>query len=141
MPCTNPLKAWNGGITKNGRSGLVFKRPMYGSIEPDHWLPCGKCLDCKLDYGRQWAIRCLHEKKMHERSCFITLTYDNNNLPNPPTVAKEELQKFFKRLRKKLVKEKIRYFACGEYGSQNFRPHYHAIIFGYMPSDGIIARS
>lgn len=32
--------------------------------------------------------------------------------------------------------DKIRYFACGEYGEKETkRPHYHAIIFGYWPKD------
>lgn len=54
------------------------------------------------------------------------------------------LQGFFKRLRQNhkrtkdiyekvtnglTPKDKIRYFACGEYGEQRHRPHYHAIIF------------
>lgn len=30
---------------------------------------------------------------------------------------------------------KLRYFHCGEYGDQTQRPHYHAIIYGYMPDD------
>lgn len=58
---------------------------------------------------------------------FVTLTYAN--LPDPPCVSKRELQLFFKRLRKHL-NFKIRYYACGEYGENFQRPHYHAIIFG-----------
>lgn len=67
---------------------------------------------------------------MHETNSFITLTYDNENLPENRSISKEELQKFFKRLRKR-TGQKLRYFACGEYGEKNNRPHYHAIIFGY----------
>ena len=67
---------------------------------------------------------------MHDENCFITLTYRNECLPGDLSIHKEELQKFFKRLRKNTGK-KIRYFACGEYGEKTSRPHYHAIIFGY----------
>ena len=67
---------------------------------------------------------------MHEHNSFITLTYDDAHLPLDKSVHKEELQKFFKRLRKE-IKQPIRYFACGEYGEKKNRPHYHAIIFGY----------
>jgi hypothetical protein len=69
---------------------------------------------------------------MHEHNAFITLTYNDENLPVDHSIHKEELQKFFKRLRKN-TGVKIRYFACGEYGSKKktFRPHYHAVIFGY----------
>ena len=40
-----------------------------------------------------------------------------------------EYQRFMKRLRKRFGKN-IRFFHCGEYGDENKRPHYHAIIFG-----------
>jgi hypothetical protein len=29
----------------------------------------------------------------------------------------------------------MRYFHCGEYGPETNRPHYHALLFGYRPSD------
>lgn len=67
---------------------------------------------------------------MHEESCFITLTYNNENIPQDKSIHKKEIQKFIRSLRKK-IKTKIRYFACGEYGDESGRPHYHAIIFGY----------
>jgi hypothetical protein len=65
------------------------------------------------------------------------LTYNAESVPvfsegASPTLVKSDLQKFFKRLRRDLEKEdrKIRYFACGEYGPETERPHYHAIVFG-----------
>ena len=69
---------------------------------------------------------------MHEESCFITLTMNNEYLEtreNPYSLDKSEFQRFMKRLRKRYGKQ-IRYFHCGEYGEKNSRPHYHAIIFG-----------
>ena len=74
------------------------------------------------------------EAKLHKENCFITLTYNNNNLPKYKSLVKKELQDFFKRLRKKYG-EGIRYYACGEYGPKGKRPHYHAIIFGWKPKD------
>lgn len=92
------------------------------------FVPCRKCLECKASHAREWAVRCMHELKNYEKSCFITLTYDDAHLPSGGTLVKSDLQKFWKRLRKKYGK--FRYFACGEYGEQFQRPHYHAIIFG-----------
>jgi hypothetical protein len=69
---------------------------------------------------------------MHEESCFITLTMNDeylNSRENPHSLDKSEFQRFMKRLRKRYGK-KIRFFHCGEYGEKNLRPHYHAIIFG-----------
>ena len=42
------------------------------------------------------------------------------------------MQLFIKRLRKHLSKytnERIRYYACGEYGPQHFRPHFHLLVW------------
>lgn len=87
----------------------------------------------------------LHELMYHEKSCFITLTYSNEHIPvshchydknidlyfHPrQTLRKKDFQLFMKRLRKSLPGKKIKYFACGEYGPETDRPHYHAIIFG-----------
>ncbi|MEK9780954.1 MAG: replication initiation protein [Gammaproteobacteria bacterium] len=69
---------------------------------------------------------------MHEKSCFITLTFNEEELgkrDNPNSVDVRDFQLFMKRLRKK--HKKIRFFHCGEYGEKNQRPHYHALIFGY----------
>jgi len=83
----------------------------------------------------------MHELHYYEYSTFLTLTYDDENMPYVfgynddfiPTLYKKDLQRFFKRLRKWLHPEKIKYYACGEYGEINKRPHYHAIIFGLKP--------
>lgn len=118
MQCTSPIR-----ITKN----------LCPSEFPDGLLvPCGKCLSCRLGKRREWTARMIHELDSHHAACFITLTYNEENVPEYSSLKKEDLQKFFKRLRKRLSvdKRKIRYFACGEYGDHTQRPHYHAIIFG-----------
>ena len=73
-------------------------------------------------------MRCMHEKQSHERSAFITLTYDEEHLPQDGGLDVSHFQKFMKRLRKK--RGKVRFFHCGEYGDMKGRPHYHAILFG-----------
>lgn len=45
------------------------------------------------------------------------------------TLCKRDVQLFMKRFRK-LQKTKLKYYAVGEYGTKNFRPHYHLILFG-----------
>jgi len=104
-------------------------------------VPCGKCLPCRIRKRSEWALRMLHELSYHEDSMFITLTYEDKYLPENNSLEKVALQKFFKRLRKRISEEthgklRIKYFACGEYGENPIdpfgppRPHYHAIIFG-----------
>lgn len=81
-----------------------------------------------MSYVRELTIRTLHEKSLHERSCFITLTYDDQHLPADRCVSIDEMQRFFKRARKYGFQFKHVY--CGEYGEDNGRPHYHAAILG-----------
>ena len=93
-------------------------------------VPCGKCLACKISKVREWSVRMLHELSSHEDSSFITLTYQNEFLPENGSLKKTHLQLFFKRLRKAIHPKKIRYYAVGEYGDITMRPHYHIILFG-----------
>nr|QJB18786.1 MAG: replication initiator protein [Microvirus sp.] len=116
MQCTKPIRIFKGLSRLEYPDGLE--------------VPCGKCLGCRIKKRKEWSTRMLHELGSHNKSCFITLTYNNENIPPNASLDKAELQKFFKRLRKNIYPDKIRYFACGEYGDINQRPHYHAIIFG-----------
>lgn len=93
-------------------------------------LPCGKCIGCIKDYRSSWAVRILLEASLYEHNSFITLTYDNRHLPKDNKPHRDEIVKFFKRLRK-AVDTPFRVFYCGEKGSAFGRAHYHAIIFGY----------
>lgn len=93
-------------------------------------LKCGQCIECRLAYSREWAIRITHEMRMHERSCMLTLTYNDEHLPKHGQLHKEHLQKFFKRLRFNLQLQNIKYVAVGEYGDISRRPHFHVCLFG-----------
>jgi len=88
-------------------------------------IPCGKCDGCRASRRQDWSIRMYHESQTFDRNCFVTLTYENA----PEKINAPHLQQFIRRLRH-LSTTPIRYFACGEYGEQTNRPHYHAIIFG-----------
>lgn len=77
----------------------------------------------------------MHEAQLHERNCFITLTFANEHLPSNGSVSVRDWQLFMKRLRKSCPGQKIRSFACGEYGDEFFRPHYHALLFNKDFSD------
>ena len=99
------------------------------------WIPCGKCLACRISRANDWATRCILESRLWQDNCFITLSYNPKSLPPNATLVKRDLQLFFKSLRKKHPERKIRYFACGEYGDKKLRPHYHIGLFNYKPSD------
>jgi hypothetical protein len=116
------------------------KRPLTFSLkdainESKVRVPCGGCVGCRLEKSRQWAVRCMHEAQLYENNSFITLTYSEENLPEYGTLVKSDLQKFWKRLRKRFGNN-IRYYGCGEYGDKTHRPHYHACVFNWRPDDG-----
>lgn len=115
--------------TEKGKRKIVFNHK-FGYIDQPVTIPCGQCIGCRLERSRQWAIRCVHEASLHEDNCFITLTYNNENLPKDGSLQLSDFQKFMKRLRKHFYGTTIRFFHCGEYGAKFARPHYHACIFG-----------
>lgn len=139
MPCLRPVRGWRSREPNpSGKFGLVFKHP---GVKPDYVpievkVPCGQCIGCRIDRSRQWAIRCVHEASLHDDNCFITLTYNDENLPYDRSLNKKHFQLFMKKLRKKYG-TKIKYFHCGEYGEQHFRPHYHACIFNFDFKDKV----
>lgn len=101
-------------------------------------VPCGTCINCRIDQSRVWRNRLLLENACHGNSCFVTLTYADKYLPDPPHVKKKDFQDFIKKIRRNIEPNKIRYFGVGEYGDTTFRPHYHVVLFGL---DGILSRS
>lgn len=115
-------------------------------------VPCGKCFQCLARRRNGWSFRLHHQLNVSQSACFMTLTYGKNeefgedtpmSKNGLPTLVKKDLQLFFKRLRKfektRNNDNTIKYYAVGEYGTNNHRPHYHAIIFNIC--DYTLARS
>lgn len=98
--------------------------------------PCGQCIACRLNKARDWSIRCMNEFVTSKKACFLTLTYDDEHLPVDKSIHKKVFQDWMKRFRKS-SSLKIRFYACGEYGSQTFRPHYHVIVFNMACDDDV----
>lgn len=127
MPCYHPLKLVQ---QRQGPTHILLGSLDY--MRHSRVVPCGKCIGCRLEYTRQWAMRIMHESKGFESNLFVTLTYADDKLTwgyDRPVLVPRDLELFWKRLRKEFG-DGIRYFACGEYGESTFRPHYHACIFG-----------
>lgn len=138
MQCRKPLHAVRAKATNAEGKRPVFLTGRLGedsTHQDKHWepiqLPCGQCTGCRLERSRQWAIRCVHEASLHQDNCFITLTYDDDKLPEGGTLRKAHFQRFMKRLRKAITPQKVRFYHCGEYGANFGRPHYHACLFGF----------
>lgn len=131
--CLKPKWIYKKGNRKyttfRGQEGEFYEIGMYTN--------CGVCSQCIAGKSNNWVVRNYYESMEHKEKCFITLTYNEDN--NPIILRKKDLQDFIKRLRYYLKKvdpqKKIRYYACGEYGTQHKRPHMHIILYGWKPKD------
>lgn len=98
-------------------------------------VPCGRCPICKHRRVNTWVFRLSQELKRSVSGHFVTFTYDTRHVPISDngfmTLRKKHFQDFMKRLRK-LEPNHLKYYAVGEYGTHNNRPHYHAIIFNVL---------
>lgn len=108
-------------------------RPILNS-EGNLQLPCGKCRECISKRALDWALRARHEISQHDENSFLTLTYSPENLKSD-FIVKPDFQKFMKLLRYHNPERKIRFMVSYEYGTQTYRPHMHAIIFGWSPAN------
>lgn len=122
--------------------------PLYHRVDDYVEVPCGHCLGCRLDYSRMWSCRLICELQTQpagSRSFFVTLTYNDENIPcvdsnfrdSPQmfTLRKKHIQDFMKSLRKRFPENRIRFYCAGEY-SPKFRPHYHMILYN-VPLDDL----
>lgn len=126
MACYSPLHVFQGDLNEENKRPILFK------AKPGEFhrlqLPCGKCIGCRLNYSKGWAIRCMHEAACHEENSAVTLTFDSKHVPPDGNLDVRHLQLFMKRLRKSLGR--ARFFFAGEYGGEFGRPHYHGLLFG-----------
>ena len=128
--CTSPIHAIYLKDPSTGKGKIYIDGKNAPVREPWVRLPCGNCMKCRLEKSRQWAVRMMHEAQMHENNCYVTLTYNDDFLPENYGLNKRHLTLFLKKLRKKFSNLKIKHYAVGEYGDDDLRPHYHLILFG-----------
>lgn len=149
MPCYFPMQGYPASVpNENGKRPLSFQMPS-GYKGESIEVPCGRCIGCRLERSRQWALRCMHEAQLYENNCFLTLTYRPEEIPKYGTLNLKHWQDFMKRYRKKYSGTTIRFFMCGEYGenlehSKNGKlghPHYHACVFNHDFTDKQLFRN
>lgn len=131
MSCYRPLEA------HKGLSGEVWVGYDPTRDGRSFQLPCGRCIGCRLDRSRAWAVRITHEAQLYDSNWFATFTYNDEFLPKSGSLEYLDFQLFMKRLRRKMRGQRpgpegnypLRFFCAGEYGGRTGRPHFHAILF------------
>lgn len=109
-------------------------------------FPCGQCLNCRINQRRIWLARLKLEECVSDCTAWVTMTYNDENLPTTdyiadswsrPTLKRSDVDHFLRNLRNRLKKKgrTFRYFLAGEYGDKTRRPHYHAILFNVDGTD------
>lgn len=138
MACDFPIPAYRSPeVSEASGKRLITFNPK-NAVDPQtgvFYVPCGRCMGCRLKRAQEWSTRIMHEASQHEFNSFITLTYDDEHLPRDYGLQLDHQQDFIKRLRAKVAYDheglRLRFYMCGEYGPKFGRPHYHAAIFGY----------
>lgn len=87
---------------------------------------CRICWQCHKERTDDLVGRCIAESHTSTQTLAVTLTY-RGDIPNAAVLVYRDVQLLFKRLRADGIK--LRYIVAGEYGSQNGRAHWHAVIF------------
>lgn len=157
MACLYPRSV---GFLADGKT-ITYSPRKFNKEFATFQLPCGKCLQCRLDYANEWALRSVKEAMMYDENSFLTLTYDDEHL-GVNKLDYTDFQEFIKKLRDRILADKIHgwtsmnnaersayrkefreelekirisVFCTGEYGTKGKRKHWHALVFNYRPSD------
>lgn len=129
-------------MRENGESPYIY----HDSTSPyplwRHQVPCGKCYACLSRRRDGWLQRLHYVQDNCQTSFFITLTYDEDNIPSNHVCDKRHLQLFIKNLREKLARKYgkrlcIKYFGVEDYGEKRNRPHYHVLLWNVPLSTDI----
>lgn len=110
------------------------------------WIksPCGRCEQCLMAKQNEWVFRCMYELANTSQSCFFTLTYNNDSVPQVldtktgelhNSLNKKDIQNWLKLCRESLYykfKKRLafKYLISGEYGPTTLRPHAHGVLIG-----------
>lgn len=146
MKCTNPRS-------------IQLREAIPSIIAPGQYITrintvCGKCLYCIERKKTEWCFRMEIESRYAVTKYFVTLTYHTDHLVfnryGKKILVRKHLTDYMKRLRYYHSKgednldayvhglskhDKLKMFACGEYGSEKGRPHFHLMIFNASRKD------
>lgn len=86
----------------------------------------------RSDIQKFWKDLRYHLYKETKRAKKVDLTPEKNNMEE---IYTNELEDMFGKNSRRKNKKPIRYINCGEYGPKTKRPHYHAVVWNFKPTD------
>lgn len=129
-------------VSRNGK--LTLSRAMAREPLQVLTIPCGQCIPCKCNKGREWHIRGWMEAQTTgwANCCFITLTVGPELFETVRTTRElhPHATAFWKSVRHELDRDRrraglapirLRLMQTFEYGETNWRVHQHACVFGH----------
>lgn len=133
-PCIKPyVRTFNPALPPGGMRWVNPKEAPPGWVRS--WQRCRRCTNCRLWWADQWVTRMSKEAMMYpaEEVRFWTFTLAKSD----GSLNREHLVAFWRYLSRDatLGKPKPLFYAAGEYGTKNRRPHYHAITYGWRVAD------
>lgn len=110
-------------------------------------VPCNQCIACRVSYQESLMFMAQNELLFTYKNgfgaSFCCFTYSDENLPENGSLKKEHLQLFNKRCRQYVDihynKRRYKFVACGEYGEDFGRAHYHVIFLGLSDVEALAA--
>lgn len=157
MSCSNPLKIYESDLRPSlhkNHSDFV-KNNLTRTLNTFEYatVPCGQCLNCRIDKQNQLVDRCEYEFINYGCGAFVTFTYDDaHNQKNAfidckdgqvkYSINKKDGKDFLNRLNKlvhaenkktgynPLCRKDYKYIITSEYGDKLNRNHFHCLFFG-----------
>lgn len=91
---------------------------------------CGKCPACRATQANEKILKSIFAANEYlKKGQFLTLTYNDENLPNGLKHA--DFSGFMKRLRRADGTPDVKLFMAGEYGEKSGREHFHVLIYNH----------
>jgi len=100
MACDSPISIKYNPPISDGKGGFIYYFP----------ADCGKCFNCLKKRKQQWSFRLTEQMRESFSAYFVTLTYNDDNLPwsdYASTANVEDHKNFIKKLKKLETKKEL----------------------------------
>ena len=121
-------------------SPIYLRKGVGNGHNVGRYVPCGHCLDCLNKRQNEWYVRFWCEERFQKLvnpnsiTIFLTLTYNETNLPQSREIALNDFRAFIKKISRRQGNKRVRFYAVTENGTLRGRLHWHVLLFGFDPT-------